>query len=391
MVSPSLRQSKAVINRIARLARALPKERLESVQKTRISFSNGSSIEAFPNNPATIRGPSLQLVYCDEMGFIRDDKELYDAILFTIPTTKGTVIVSSTSGSRDSLFYNISHDDAYGFSRHHVTWKEALEPNGPLKQSVLEPIRKQLESDPCRWRREMEAEFAENEDSFFPLALITKAIDEGLTYRDPTEQVMGASLYAGLDFGKHHDYSVLAVVEYNAQTKLSTLIHLHRFPLETDYGAVIGYVKRLADQWNQVARITTDTTGVGDVVTAGMRNIGLRQTWGVTFTTQTKTDILENLHRMLVEARLKLVYDPDLAGEMNAERYEMNKSGQLIFSHPSGTHDDRLWALALACHGLRYGLAVREYHPVAVLGKIIKPWPPRPGLNAGPRGSWFFP
>ncbi len=94
---------------------------------------------------------------------------------------------------------------------------------------------------------------------------------------------------------------------------------------------------------------------------------------------------------MLAEARLKLVYDPDLVGEMNAERYEMNKSGQLIFSHPSGTHDDRLWALALACHGLRYGLAVREYHPVAVLGKIIKPWPPRPSLNPGPSGSWFFP
>ncbi len=108
VVSPSLLQNKAVVSRIARLTRPLPKERLESVQKTKVNFTNGSIIEAYPNNPATIRGPSLDLVYCDKMGFIRDDTELYDAILFTIATTKESVIVSSTPGSRDSLFYKIS-------------------------------------------------------------------------------------------------------------------------------------------------------------------------------------------------------------------------------------------------------------------------------------------
>ncbi len=226
----------------------------------------------------------MNIVYCDEMGFIRDDKELYDATLFTLSTTSGTFIASSTPGSRDSLFYKICNDPGYEFSRHHVTWKEALEPHGPLKESLLKMSRKQLEGDPRRWRREMEADFAENEESFFPLALITKARDESLSYRDITEKLTGKSLHAGLDFGKHHDYSVLAVMEYDSQTKTSTLIHLHRFPLETDYAAVIGYIKRLTDQWKQVVRITTDTTGVGDMVTAEMRNMDLRQTWGITFT-----------------------------------------------------------------------------------------------------------
>ncbi len=55
VVAPSLRQSKAVLGRIARLGRNPPQGRVESLQKTRISLTNGSTIEAFPNNPNTIR------------------------------------------------------------------------------------------------------------------------------------------------------------------------------------------------------------------------------------------------------------------------------------------------------------------------------------------------
>ncbi len=132
VVSPSMRQSKAVIGRMARLAAKLPAGRVDSIQKTRIDMSNGSIIEAYPNNPNTIRGPSLNMVYCDEMNYIRDDKDLYDAILFTISATNGVFIASSTPGSSDSIFYQIWNNPAYKFSRHHVTWKDALEPNGPL-------------------------------------------------------------------------------------------------------------------------------------------------------------------------------------------------------------------------------------------------------------------
>src|SRR2546427_11416414 len=100
---------------------------------------------------------------------------------------------------------------------------------------------------------------------------------------------------------------------------MAALIHMHKFPLETEYGAVIGYVKRLVSMWKEVRKITTDETGIGDVVTEDMRNEGIQ------------------------------------------------------FSHPSGTHDDQLWALALACHGLREESRVPEYHPVVLTGYIIKP------------------
>jgi len=48
---------------------------------------------------------------------------------------------------------------------------------------------------------------------------------------------------------------------------------------------------------------------------------------------------------------LHVPYDPDLYAELNVERFELGKTGKLLFSHPEGTNDDRFWALALAVYG----------------------------------------
>jgi hypothetical protein len=35
------------------------------------------------------------------------------------------------------------------------------------------------------------------------------------------------------------------------------------------------------------------------------------------------------------------------------ERFELGKTGKLLFSHPEGTKDDRFWALALAVYAVQ--------------------------------------
>ncbi|HZY93817.1 MAG TPA: terminase family protein [Candidatus Bathyarchaeia archaeon] len=184
VVSPSLRQSKIIIRKISSFLRRLPKYVAPKPLQTKIEFHNGSRVQAFPNNPETIRGePGVNLVFIDEYGFVRDDADLLDAVVFTLATTNGKFLATSTPGSRDSVFYRMCTDnDTYGdVSRHHISWREALEPNGPLKEEILEKLRKQIESvDPWRWQREMEAEFAEDEDAWLPMSLITKSIRQDL-------------------------------------------------------------------------------------------------------------------------------------------------------------------------------------------------------------------
>jgi hypothetical protein len=65
----------------------------------------------------------------------------------------------------------------------------ALEPNGPLKKVILEKIQRQLAADPWRWKREMEAEWAEDEDVWLSQKLITSCIDPNLEYYDERDLI----------------------------------------------------------------------------------------------------------------------------------------------------------------------------------------------------------
>lgn len=185
VLAPSVRQSKIVIRKITGFLPMLPKYVALRPFKTKIEFYNGSKIQAFPNSPETIRGePSVNFIYSDEFSYIKDDKDLYEAAIFSLVTTNGRFLATSTPGSRESLFYAMCTDDlSFGdFSRHHVSYLDALEPKGPLKREILEKLRRQFAPDPWRWRREMEAEFADDQDAWLSMALITRCVDPNLEY-----------------------------------------------------------------------------------------------------------------------------------------------------------------------------------------------------------------
>jgi hypothetical protein len=196
VVAPSLRQSKIPIRKISSFLRFLPKYVCPKPLKTKIDFYNGSRIQAFPNNPETIRGePGVHLVWIDEFNYVRDDADLFDSVSFTLATTDGKFLATSTPGTRDSIFYRMcTDDDSYGnVSRHHITYQEALEPNGPLKGHIVEELKKQImASDPWRWTREMLADFAEDEDAWLSMSTINGCLDQALE-PIPTDFFVGGS------------------------------------------------------------------------------------------------------------------------------------------------------------------------------------------------------
>jgi len=355
ILGPSWRQSKLIIRRISHFIRKLPPDMYFKPLKTVARFTNGSVIEAFPNNPDTIRGPSLSCVYVDEMNFIANDQELYDAILFTLGATNGKFICSSTPWSTDSIFHKIFHHNDYqDFAKHHVTWQQAVEPQGPLKQSILEKIQKQFIEDPWRWKREMEAEWAEDETVWLPQSLITKCIDANLElyHFDSNQQ---GKFYAGLDLGKHRDHSVLIIVEEQESKQL--LRHWKVFPLGTKYTTVIGYAKTLTERWKHIEHIRVDITGVGEYVVEDMKNAEIENVEGITFTITRKQELAsilkqrmlnEAYHFPFIELRLSPTVLLSYVAELNVERFQLRKDGTIAFSHPQGQHDDTWWATALA-------------------------------------------
>jgi len=189
VIGPSFRQSKLVIRKINifiqnKLPKNIPWPEIlvgRKTLRTKVPLVNGAVIEAYPCNPDTIRGPTLDGILATEFNFVKNDEEMYDAILFTLGTTNGFFIANSTPWSRDHIFYKIMKDKDYdNFKRFHVTWKEALEPNGPLKKNILAKIKRQLETDPWRWEREMNAEWSEDENCWLSTSLITNCTDPSL-------------------------------------------------------------------------------------------------------------------------------------------------------------------------------------------------------------------
>lgn len=351
VVGPSYRQAKLVIRKISAFTRLLPKGFVSKARKTIIYFSNGSVIECFPNNPDTIRGPTLHLVYWDEMNFTANDEEMYDAILFTLGTTNGKFVCSSTPWTTDHTFHRIfNHPDFSDFAKSHITWKDATEPNGPLKQQILEKIQRQMRGDPWRWQREMEAEWSEDESRYFPQELITRCINGNLSYAGFNSHKTGR-FCVGVDLGKKRDHSAVAVIQLHNNREVR-LVHMHRFMLGTPYATVIGYVKALSDRYQTVEAVYVDQTGIGEYVTEDMATI-IANTRGVVLTTRHKEEILSHLREQMQTGKLSMPYDSRLIAEIHCEKYELTKDGHTKFSHPEGTHDDRLWALALACISTR--------------------------------------
>ena len=361
IVGPSYRQTKRILSRIGALSHKLPQGLVFSPQRTQIHFANGSVIEAFPNNPETIRGPTLHVVYADEFNFVPNDQALYDAILYTLGTTNGKFVCTSTPWHTDSVFYKMfTHKDFADYKTSHVTVEQAMEPNGPLKPSIIQKIKTQMGDDPIRWRGEMEAEWAEDQDVWLTQSLIASCIGTAATcgvdlqeYNPETEH--RGEFFVGLDLAQTRDYTALAVVE-RVDERLF-LRHLKIFQQPTIYATVLGYLKTLQDRWHGFEKIRVDFTREGPSFIADMENAGIHNAEGVNFSVPRKSEMASLLKQRMANHQFyypllhwERPYRGEICTELNVERYSLNKDGTIGYHHPQGTHDDVFWSIALAVY-----------------------------------------
>jgi len=355
IVAPSLRQSMILADKLQDFLTGLPpssrKAIIDKLQRTVIRFKNASRIVALPNSPNLLRGYTANMCILDEAAFFRDDElVVYNVIMPMLSTTDGTLIVSSTPWSTDSVFYKMCMNPEY--SQHVVTWEDVVKA-GLVKREFIEEMRLSIPEE--RFQREFESRFVEDIDAWLPQSLITSCIDAELQPYDFHDQPQG-DFYIGVDFGKQQDYSVVVVVE-RFPNNILKLVHVHRFPLNTEYASVIGYVKSLQDRWKTVRAVYADITGVGNYIVEDMAHSGIQNVQGITFTVQTKEDMATVLREKMRQKEFLIPYEPvrrrqdiDMCAELNVEKFELMKTGHIRFSHPEGSHDDVFWATALAVY-----------------------------------------
>ncbi len=182
--------------------------------------------------------------------------------------------------------------------------------------------------------------------------------------------------YVGVDLGQKKDYTVVAVVE--KKNRHLSLRQLKQFPLGTEYDKILEYLKLADDEFRDVHGFYIDRTGVGEVFTENATKHGLHNVQGIVLTMPEKQEVMTCLKQTMLEKRLHIPRDRELENEMNGEIAEITATGKTKFHHRSGTHDDRLWAVALAVYGARHD--IEPYNPVILfgspkdfLGRVRKP------------------
>lgn len=207
----------------------------------------------------------------------------------------------------------------------------------------------------------MEAEWAEDEDVWLPQSLIVSCIGTAKNCgRDlevyDTEKCYSGDFFVGLDIGQVRDYTSLTVVE-----RVDDMIYLRHqklFPHPTNHAHILGYLKRLQDQWGGFEKIRVDFTREGPSLIKDMENAGIENAEGVSFSVPRKSEMAHLLRQRMLNQQIRFPlltwekpYRSDICTELNVEKYQLRKDGNIGYSHPTGTHDDVFWSFALAIYG----------------------------------------
>jgi phage FluMu gp28-like protein len=380
VIMPKFNQTKEIYfqgegglhDHLARMDKEIYECIIKDQLQTIIRFRNGSRILAEVPEPFTIRGHSPAKISIDEMNFIRKDEDLWLSALLPMTLTRTVYInVASTPWNKDSIYWKMCFDENFKMfsgnihegrrkkARYLLTWRDVLQPKGPLSLRQVKIMRNQYAGQPWRWKREMECAFVDDETAFLPSSLIIKCQNEKLEFAKFEDNLRG-NFFIGWDLGRERDPGAVAVIDL--ERDVCRLVHCISFKLGTPYVTQMAYIKSLCDRWEYVRTVHYDHTGTKgideEIEKAGFPNLegidfskakkhGMATTLKQLMMTPRKAD--EDMAPKDARRRFELPYDQDVQAELNAVQWEQTKGSEFYtFSHPEGCHDDKFWAICLA-------------------------------------------
>jgi len=171
--------------------------------------------------------------------------------------------------------------------------------------------------------------------------------------------------YLGLDLGKKHDHTAIAIVERRGNTL--QVRHLERVALGTPYTGVVARIGEIVERPGPWA-VVVDGTGVGEPVVDALRRAGLgcgitavtitggqRESRGGSVCSVPKQDLIAGVQMAMEKGELRVARRLGEAGALVKEMLNVRitaglASGKVrIGADQYGEHDDLVIALALAC------------------------------------------
>ena len=151
--------------------------------------------------------------------------------------------------------------------------------------------------------------------------------------------------FGGLDLAQRVDNSALVVLKLEdnklSQVGQKTWAHI-------DYEKVFNDVTKINEVEEGMYKICYDRTGVGDAV-AKLINQEIRNIFKPVVLSAPKKFELISLMKGMFNKKKLIIHDRDLFREITEQEIVKSDAGNILYRHPQVFHDDRFWALALAC------------------------------------------
>ncbi len=223
--------------------------------------------------------------------------------------------------------------------------------------------RERINLTELEYKQEYLGEFIEQVDTYLPIDLIMTCVDSTIVFSELPEKgsfglahgEQGASYYLGVDFAKQRDETVVIFLERSLEGIL-WLRHLSAWS-KLDYSDQLGRIGQLTKQF-PITHGYADQTGVGEPILEDLKRI-VPSVKGIQFTQNSKVDLASGLRSLFEQKLIRIPNDRKLIMQLNGLRYQVSKTGNLLFESPEKErlHDDYLWSLALAAWSAIKGLA----------------------------------
>jgi len=224
-------------------------------------------------------------------------------------------------------------------------WQKPTSENPYIDPAEIEAARQELPDQ--IFRQEYLAEFLQNSGAVF------RNIDACL--RADSGQHQDHRLFAGVDWGQKHDFTVISVICATCRQE----VELDRFN-KIEWAFQRARLKASIDRW-RVQAVIAETNSIGQPNLEALVREGL-PVRGFETTASSKPPLIQSL--ALALERVECQWLPDPVGRVELLSYEAKRNattGRVSYSAPSGGHDDTVMARALAWECVQRGAVGNAY------------------------------
>jgi len=338
-VSPVYSQSKKVFQELTTTIGDTGLTKSVNKSELTITFINGSVLYfRSGEREDTLRGYTLDYLVIDEAAYIKN--EVWTTVLRPTVLVRGKKVLFISTPKGKNWFYEIAmrgmSDDypqyktfhATSFDTPFITQEELQEAKLSLPDSI--------------YRQEILAEFIDDGGEVFAGLTLT-AVMTSYTNKDDKERY-----YAGLDFGRQNDYTVLTILNSKGE-----MVDFYR-ERQKSWDIIISELLVLLKKWKPV--LYAEVNSIGDVL---FENLKKQYPSIQPFVTnnESKQNLIEDLIMGMNEDKIKLPtkeLNADLYKELSVFTYEYSpRTRRVKYGAPNGFHDDCVISLALSYHSFK--------------------------------------